>query len=203
MSTARTKPGNREKLLQGALICLRDKGYAATTARDLVAASGTNLASIGYHYGSKEALLNTAVAEATRIWTKAVEAETFVDDAGSAAEHLRRSLAAIVDRFDTLEPYLRSFVEAFPPAIRSPELRATMAEAYEDVRIAGAEMIERFLQADGTAMEPEAARTLASVLLALGDGLILQWLLDPEATPASAEIVDALASLASVFTPES
>src|SRR6185295_1229331 len=50
--------GHREDLLAGAVRCLREKGYAHTTARDIVAASGTNLASIGYHYGSTRALLN-------------------------------------------------------------------------------------------------------------------------------------------------
>jgi len=52
--------GHREDLLAGAVRCLREKGYAHTTARDIVAASGTNLASIGYHYGSTKALLNAA-----------------------------------------------------------------------------------------------------------------------------------------------
>ncbi len=56
--------GHREDLLAGAVRCLREKGYAHTTARDIVAASGTNLASIGYHYGSTRALLNTAVLAA-------------------------------------------------------------------------------------------------------------------------------------------
>ena len=49
--------GHREDLLEGAKRCLLEKGYGRTTARDLVQASGTNLASIGYHYGSKDALL--------------------------------------------------------------------------------------------------------------------------------------------------
>ena len=40
--------GHREDLLEGAKRCLYEKGYARTTARDIVAASGTNLASIGY-----------------------------------------------------------------------------------------------------------------------------------------------------------
>src|SRR2546423_10671599 len=52
--------GHREDLLAGAVRCLRERGYAHTTARDIVAASGTNLASIGYHYGSTKALLNAA-----------------------------------------------------------------------------------------------------------------------------------------------
>ena len=61
---------HRERLLEAAIVCLQEKGYARTTARDLVAASDTNLASIGYHFGSKEHLLNVAVAEAFQRWLK-------------------------------------------------------------------------------------------------------------------------------------
>ena len=57
--------GHKDDLLDGAKRCLYEKGYARTTARDIVAASGTNLASIGYHYGSKENLLNAALMSAT------------------------------------------------------------------------------------------------------------------------------------------
>src|ERR1700761_3900393 len=49
--------GHREDLLDGAKRCLLEKGFVRTTARDIVKESGTNLASIGYHYGSKDALL--------------------------------------------------------------------------------------------------------------------------------------------------
>src|SRR3989442_906316 len=66
--------GHREDLLTAARRLLEEKGYARTTARDLVAASGTNLASIGYHFGSKEALLNEAIGEAVAEWTDQVGA---------------------------------------------------------------------------------------------------------------------------------
>src|SRR3712207_1078325 len=134
------KVGNREKLLAGALKCLHEKGYARTTARDLAAASGANLASIGYHFGSKEALLNEAVAQAVMVWTRSVEAEAFAVEGATTGERIEIALAAVVDRFDELEPYLVSFLEAFPPAIRAAELRAAMAGAYADARRAGAEM---------------------------------------------------------------
>lgn len=52
--------GHREDLLEGAKRCLLDKGFVRTTARDIVKESGTNLASIGYHYGSKDKLLAEA-----------------------------------------------------------------------------------------------------------------------------------------------
>src|SRR6185312_852695 len=52
--------GHREDLLEGAGRCLLEKGFLRTTTRDIVKESGTNLASIGYHYGSKDALLAQA-----------------------------------------------------------------------------------------------------------------------------------------------
>jgi AcrR family transcriptional regulator len=52
--------GHREDLLEGAKRCLLEKGFVRTTACDIVKESGTNLASIGYHYGSKDALLAEA-----------------------------------------------------------------------------------------------------------------------------------------------
>src|ERR1700729_1697120 len=56
--------GNREDLIAGAKRCLIEKGYSRTTARDIAAASGVSLAAIGYHFGTKEALLTAALMNA-------------------------------------------------------------------------------------------------------------------------------------------
>ncbi|GAA5003457.1 hypothetical protein GCM10025734_40840 [Kitasatospora paranensis] len=60
--------GNREDLLAGAKRCLYEKGYGRTTARDIASAAGVSLAAIGYHYGSKEALLTQATIQALGEW---------------------------------------------------------------------------------------------------------------------------------------
>lgn len=60
---------HRELLLEAAIESLQTNGYARTS-RDLVALSGTSPASIGYHFGSKEHLLNVAVTEAFQRWLK-------------------------------------------------------------------------------------------------------------------------------------
>ena len=193
MANSEKQTGNREKLLWAALACLREKGYARTTARDLVAASGTNLASIGYHYGSKEALLNEAIAVSFREWTAAVDKAAFALESASSPERFERSLAAMIDHLEEIRPFLVSFVEAFPPAVRSPELRERMAEAYEEIRTTGADMLLRMLEADnGMTMSREHAETMSSVLTAVLDGLILQWLLDPERVPSSRQVMEAL-----------
>jgi AcrR family transcriptional regulator len=186
--------GGREKLLRAALTCLQEKGYARTTARDLVAASGTNLASIGYHFGSKEALLNEAIAMGFRAWVAEIEQATSAQPATSAGR-LERLLAAMIDRFEDLRPLIVSFVEAFPQAVRSPELRERMAQIAEESHAAGADALVRALEADGMTLDPAHAETLSSLHIAVCDGLMLQWLLDPDRAPSASQIMDALAAL--------
>ena len=60
--------GNREALLDGAKRCLIEKGYSKTTARDIAEAAGVSLAAIGYHFGSKESLLEQAFMAAMEDW---------------------------------------------------------------------------------------------------------------------------------------
>lgn len=65
--------GNREALLSAARECLIDKGYVQTTARDIASASGVSLAAIGYHFGTKEALLQEAMVQANLEWGRRVD----------------------------------------------------------------------------------------------------------------------------------
>jgi len=182
---------HRERLLDAAAVCLRERGYANTTARDLVRVSRTNLGSIGYHFGSKEALLHEAVARGMDEWTQEVEREAFADEDLPLEQRLRRSMAAMVDRFEELRPFLVAFVEAYPPAVRDEKLREVLAGGYARCRAASEATLEKSLGPDVT---PAQCRVLATLVIALVDGLILQFLLDPEAVPSGDEIVDALAA---------
>jgi len=93
--------GNREDLLDGAVRCLREKGYARTTARDIAQAAGVSLAAIGYHFGSKDALMNQAMYKAIGEWGDKIEAAFL--SAGATVdpvERFERVFAGIVDTFD-------------------------------------------------------------------------------------------------------
>jgi AcrR family transcriptional regulator len=196
---ARTDAGGyRERLLAGAVSCLQEKGYAHTTARDLVAASGTNLASIGYHFGGKDALLNEAIAAIFDQWTERVERALFGAELGSPREMLQRAMAELVDVFDELRPVLILCVEGYPAALRAPVLRERLAEAYARTRVAGADMLRRASGELGVEL-PMAPEVLVSVVVAISDGLMLQWLLDPEATPDARQVVDAIATLGALI----
>src|SRR5260370_22509946 len=97
---------HKEDLLAGAVACLREKGYAHTTARDIVAASGTNLASIGYHYGSTKALLNAAVLQALDEFGEQM-AQAMGTGAGAGEttlERFERFSGAVIESFATNRP---------------------------------------------------------------------------------------------------
>lgn len=64
---------NRDKLLDGALACLRERGYGNTSSRDIARAAGVNIASINYHFGSKDALLDDALGRCFSTWNQRVQ----------------------------------------------------------------------------------------------------------------------------------
>lgn len=180
--------GNKTKLLRAARELLRTQGYAHITARDLAAASGANLASIGYHFGGKDQLLNAAIAEGMAEWTDAVVREVMAGDA-DLVEQARRVLGGTLDRFAELRPELLAFVEAFPAAVRDEELRTRLAASYAGCRAAGAESVRRAL---ADAVDEADAAVISTLVLALCDGLLLQWLLDPGAVGSGDDVLGAV-----------
>jgi AcrR family transcriptional regulator len=187
------QPSSREQLLAGAIACLQTKGYARTTARDIAAASGANLASIGYHFGSKEGLLNAAIIRTFEEWTQRLGEAAFAAPDAQPLERMARSWVAMLESFEEQRPLLVAFVEAMAQAERSEELRAQMAAHLRDVRGTVAEMVRASLgdAAGDAGVDPDV---VASFLMAVSDGFVLQWLLSPEETPTGEQLIVALGS---------
>jgi len=180
--------GHREALLDGARRCLLERGYARTTARDLVAASGTNLASIGYHFGSKEALLNGAMQQCFDEYIQQITEIAFADPGATPLQRVRASWVALVSTFEQHRPLMVAFIEALAQTERVPALRTQLADCYERLRLTVAEMI----RASVGDLPDSVARQAASFLIAVYDGLSVQWLLDPQRAPAADELMAAL-----------
>ena len=183
---------HRERLLAGAITCLQERGYANTTARDIAAAADANLASIGYHFGSKEALLDEALIRILDQRNQYVSALTFDEAEGSPIERMTRAFEAVRSLFEPFRPVLVAFVEALARAEHSPELRDRMAAHYRETRSAVATMVETSLGRSASRLRAEPA-AMATFVMAAFDGLVLQFLLDPEQVPEGAVLVDAFA----------
>ncbi|HEV2980656.1 MAG TPA: TetR/AcrR family transcriptional regulator [Solirubrobacteraceae bacterium] len=182
---------HREQLLQGAIECLRTKGYSRTTARDIAAAAGANLASIGYHFGSKEALLNEAIMRTCDQWTERLGEAAFSGGANSPLDQMSASWVAMRESFDELRPVLVGLIEAVAQSAWSDELRDKLAAHYLASRERVAAMVRQSL---GEELERDGVdpRVVASFLIAVCDGLVLQWLLDPDQTPSGEQLASSL-----------
>ena len=183
--------GNREALLAGAKRCLIEKGYARTTARDIAAASGVSLAAIGYHFGSKDALMNQAIYEFVGEWGDEVERALGAEGALDA-EPLKRFESIMGRTIESFNGPARGMwaaqMELLSPMEHNEELRAFLAKVQ---RVAAGGLAELFLGID-PARDPEAARTAGSVLHALFIGIIVKWFMDPEQALSARELTEGL-----------
>ncbi|BBX98562.1 TetR/AcrR family transcriptional regulator [Mycobacterium lacus] len=188
---------NRDKLLDGALACLRERGYGNTSSRDIARAAGVNVASINYHFGSKDALLDDALARCFSTWNQLIQEAFDRSAACSPYEQMRAVLEATVDSFEQIRPAVYACIESYAPALRSEVLRERLAAGYADVRQRSVDLAHAALA--GTDVQPpESLPTIVSVLMAVVDGLMIQWIADPSATPRSAEVLQALADIGAV-----
>ena len=193
--------GNREALLAGAKRCLIEKGYARTTARDIAAASGVSLAAIGYHFGSKEALMNQAIYEFVGEWgeevQRAVSAEGALD-----AEPLKRFESIMGRTIESFSGPARGMwaaqLELMGPTGQNEELRTFLAGVQ---RVAAMGLAELFLGIDPE-QDPEAARKAGSVLHALFIGVIVKWFMDPKQALSARELTEGLRIITEHMTGE-
>ena len=187
--------GHRERLLAGARRCIFERGYARTTARDIVTASGTNLASIGYHFGSKEALLNAAMIEAIDEWGEELKRALITDtDVGSMnpIERFESIWTRVIESFEAHRPLWVATFEAFVQAQHSPELREQLAAGHEEARFGLAAL---FQGTDESMVDERVAQTVGSFYVALMSGLITQWLLDAQRAPSGGAMAEALRTI--------
>jgi AcrR family transcriptional regulator len=183
--------GHREDLLEGAKRCLLEKGFLGTTARDIVRASGTNLASIGYHYGSKDALLAQAYVDLIEGVSLAFDEVPDGDDptADGSLARFERSWENVIGTFTENRSTWRLGLEVMVHADRLPGVREHLARASGAARSG---LVAMFLGGP----EPEPADRLAvtaggfySTLL---QGLMVQWFFDPGSTPSATELTEGL-----------
>ena len=186
--------GNREDLLAGAKRCLLEKGYGRTTARDIATASGVSLAAIGYHFGSKDVLLNQAMFEAIGEWGDELE-EAF-RKAGSAvgpAERFAQIWANIVETFDENRPLWMASFELVMQVDHIPGAREMFAQA---MRMARSGLASMFLGIDESEVDADMAMSQGAVYYSLMAGILIQRFADPEDSPTGQDLAKGLRAIA-------
>ncbi len=96
---------SRERLLQGAIDLISERGYAATSVDAICRHAGTAKTALYWHFKSKEGLLNAIIERVNEDW---------IEEIGSSTG----ALGEPAERLDALIAALRNIVETKPHLLR-------------------------------------------------------------------------------------
>jgi AcrR family transcriptional regulator len=180
--------GNREALLEGAKRCLLEKGYSRTTARDIADAAGVSLAAIGYHYGSKESLLEQAFMAAMEDWFDDEKQGARERPAGGSIERFQSFFADVIATFPEQQSLLRLNLEMGLEAQNNPALGAFMASAIQ----LGREALAGDLGGLDPKRDGELAQQVGAFYSVMMTGIVAQYLMDRERFPSAEDLAEGL-----------
>jgi AcrR family transcriptional regulator len=170
----------RDRIIEAALRTIREAGFADTTARAIARTGGFNQALIFYHFGSLDALLHEAFAEAS-----ARQIEKY--QAAAAEVSSLSDLVKIARRLhdEDLETGAVTAITQLMAAASAPEERAALLERFDGwIRLVQNALERAMAGSPLTAVAPvrEAAYAICAMFL----GIELMSRLDPERSEADA-----------------
>jgi AcrR family transcriptional regulator len=182
----------RERLLEAAWTCARDRGMAAASSRAITARAGANLGAITYHFGSKEQLLaESYVAAIRRLVAPAIEAlhQEGVDPVTRVFQAIARLQVSLAESAEDAPAYL----EILTQSRRIPSLGDQVGQLFSELRtVLAAQMAEQ--QAEGSLPSWVEPQPMAALLLSVALGVVLETTIDPEG-PGEAAIANQFAHL--------
>jgi AcrR family transcriptional regulator len=161
---------NRAELLEGTLRCLERLPPAQLTARAIAAESGANLASIAYHFGSKDDLVTEAVVLGLDRWLLEIERALARVARDEPAERFTRAAEAIEATRRRHSGLARNFLGALARAQHEPRVAALLAEGFRHTRPSVAALL-------GLG-DDQAGEDAAGLVHSMFTGLLFQQLLD-------------------------
>ena len=178
---------NRSELLEGTLRCLERLPTEQITARVIAQESGANLASIRYHFGSKDNLMTAAAIMGLDRWLAEVSAALADVGPQSVATRFQRATQAVEATRRRHAGLARSYVAALARAQHDDEVKTLLATGFDRTRPELAALL-------GLGDDQEG-RDAAGLVLALFHGLVIQSLLDPALAIEGNQMSRALARL--------
>jgi AcrR family transcriptional regulator len=165
------QPSNRAALIEGALRCLERLPPERITARAIARESGANLASIGYHFGSKDELVTVAVIEGLDRWLAEIDGGLAELESDDPVERFRLAWRLVEQRRERQAGLAQNLIGAFAKAPHDRRVREKLREGYLRTRPDVARVL--------ALGDDEAGADAAGLVLAMFNGLLFQALLDP------------------------
>ncbi len=181
--------------------CLNERGYSQTSARDIATEAGVSTAAIGYHYGTKDALLMEALLEALGEWGASLGEKLVAPTAPgtTAGERFMQNWERVIPTFASERALWRIQFDMLGAMDRNPRLKEFLSGANRDARLALVAMFGDPRGPDAPADDDEAER-LGSFYQALLAGLSAQHLLDPDTSLTARDLGRMLTTVAGMLT---
>lgn len=96
----------KSRIVEAAIEVFLEKGYDATTIRDICDRAGVNLASVNYHFGSKDALRTAALETIMAANTESYPLDHGFSEASSPEDRLRFFVRNLLRRIFPSDPVL-------------------------------------------------------------------------------------------------
>lgn len=165
----------RERLMAAAAEMIAELGWGRVTTRAVAERAGLPHGTVSYHFRGKQEMLTDAALHA---FQQAVPADNFA--ALDTVDGLIDLITAELDSARIGDPMLsRLMLETMREAERDIELRERMATLMGRYRQLMVDTV-RADQQRGAVIDTASAEALATLLGAVGDGLLLHALLDPD-----------------------
>lgn len=182
------RSATRDRLVDATRRVIETDGLAAATSRRITTEAGTNLASITYWFGSKQALVDVALrAELELLVEPALQVLESTGDPGARAmEAIGELLRTFTDRRDATTAYLAALVGAAragrggddrPDATRDVVVRIRRRLASVNAALVAAGSVPGWV-------DPDA---MASLVVAAANGIALQAAIEPDGPTAEAQ----------------
>lgn len=181
ITRAEAKQQTRAALLHAAAGLFADVGYNAATVEGIVDAAGFTRGAFYAHFADKADCFTTLLAENQRRAMRRVADRVAAVDDGDKIAVIQRWY----DGLDDERPWSLAYAEFWPQAVRDDRLRARLADIHRETHAAISSMLADYCDAAGIDL-PIPVAELASMVLAVGDGIATQRSLDPGALPPDA-----------------
>ncbi len=165
----------RAQILDAAIRCFADKGYSGTSVDDIATLTGLSKGAIYHHFNSKRGIL-LALFEG---WSADLLARwRTIGEQSDPLEALGRDTQEVLNLVEDIVPLSRAGLEFCSQATRDDDLRQRMAAGYADSRRYLTGLIEEARQQG--LVRDISAQPMATVLIAIFEGLFLLKAIDPE-----------------------
>jgi AcrR family transcriptional regulator len=175
-SRDRRDTGTRARLIEATKGCLLTLGVAQSSSRTIADAAHANLGAITYYFGSKDHLVEVALAEELHDWTQ--PALALLREHSDPAAGLLAAASSLNQTFDEQRDRAPALLEVFVHAARDPDPHNLVARIWADLRAQLASLVDE-LRSRGAIPQWVAPEAMAALILAVAAGTVVGTTVEP------------------------